>query len=48
LVEKLEIRGLGFSQFLFLEKNQNEGLLLVGSEFCFGDGIFLSFCKECL
>jgi hypothetical protein len=33
LVENLEIIALGFSQFLFLEKNKNKGLLLVGSEF---------------
>jgi hypothetical protein len=46
LVENLEIIGLGFSQFLFLEINKNKGLLLVGSEFFFGEGIFLSFCKE--
>ncbi len=48
LVENLEIIGLGFLHFLFLEKNKNKELLLVFSEFFFGDGIFLSFCKECL
>jgi hypothetical protein len=48
LVENLEIIGMGFSQFLFLEKNKNKGLLLFGSEFSFDDGLFFSFCKDCL